>query len=595
MDDLRGVIYGRGVMTLPAVRGQEPSNPPPLGNPSDLEGRVEAFLERHFAWILVSLVLVGLCLAWTCRFVQDDAFISFTYARNLVRGEGLTWFGERVEGYTNPLWVLFMALGFGLGAEPVLWSWAGGLTAYAAVLTGTWVLTRRLLGRSLPALLAVALLVSNYSFLAYATGGLETMAQTAFLVWAAVAAERLAYAEAATEKTAAALSLFLAAAVLTRPDSALPGTILAGSAALSIAKRRLRARAWLALAAPAGLLGLLWVAWKFSYYGELLPNTWYAKSGVTGALLGNGLLYVGRFFQWYLLWPFAALGLACALASRRRFCAGLAVPALTVFCWLAYVVSVGGDFMEFRLLVPIAPFFFLLLSHLVCDQAAPSLRLPASLAAAATAGVLACASGWHARTFVTGTPDLTLDSIPLLGTFYDVYRDRNWRSLGDALKQELGPANPLISLHAVGAIPFYSGLRTVDQLGLTDPFVARHGLRPDVSYARPGHQRHAPVEYLRRRGVNFIIGNPTLLPLDLFDNPAATAVRDNGVGPWVSSTLQFDREPVHEATLVLLPVRPGVGLVLWYLTPTSALDEVILARRWPKHRFVFNPPLRSRT
>ncbi len=41
-------------------------------------------------------------LAWRNRFVQDDAFISFRYARHLVEGHGLVWNpGERVEGYTN--------------------------------------------------------------------------------------------------------------------------------------------------------------------------------------------------------------------------------------------------------------------------------------------------------------------------------------------------------------------------------------------------------------------------------------------------------------------------------------------------------------
>src|SRR3954451_10285533 len=40
----------------------------------------------------------------------DDAMISMRYAKNLANGYGLVWNpgGERVEGYTNPLWVLYM-------------------------------------------------------------------------------------------------------------------------------------------------------------------------------------------------------------------------------------------------------------------------------------------------------------------------------------------------------------------------------------------------------------------------------------------------------------------------------------------------------
>ncbi|HET9905589.1 MAG TPA: hypothetical protein VFQ23_03085, partial [Anaerolineales bacterium] len=41
----------------------------------------------------------------------DDAMISMRYAYNLAHGSGLVWNpGERVEGFTNPLWVGFMAL-----------------------------------------------------------------------------------------------------------------------------------------------------------------------------------------------------------------------------------------------------------------------------------------------------------------------------------------------------------------------------------------------------------------------------------------------------------------------------------------------------
>src|SRR4029077_13682341 len=41
----------------------------------------------------------------------DDAMISMRYARNLAHGLGLVWNpgGARVEGYTDPLWVLFMS------------------------------------------------------------------------------------------------------------------------------------------------------------------------------------------------------------------------------------------------------------------------------------------------------------------------------------------------------------------------------------------------------------------------------------------------------------------------------------------------------
>jgi len=90
--------------------------------------------------LLVLLVLAG--VAWLAsrefyyrRWMDDDAFISFRYARNLVHGDGLTFNpGERVEGYTNFLWTLLLAgcgrLGFDI---PVSAQILGALFSFATL------------------------------------------------------------------------------------------------------------------------------------------------------------------------------------------------------------------------------------------------------------------------------------------------------------------------------------------------------------------------------------------------------------------------------------------------------------------------------
>ncbi len=49
----------------------------------------------------------------------EDAAISFAYARNWAAGDGLVAFagGERIEGFSNPLWVALMALFYPLGID----------------------------------------------------------------------------------------------------------------------------------------------------------------------------------------------------------------------------------------------------------------------------------------------------------------------------------------------------------------------------------------------------------------------------------------------------------------------------------------------
>src|SRR5260221_9972554 len=77
---------------------------------------LEPRAHRAARWVTVGLpTLVLVLLGWWYLaerqyLLIDDSYIAFRYAANLANGVGPVWnVGERVEGYTNPLWVLFMA------------------------------------------------------------------------------------------------------------------------------------------------------------------------------------------------------------------------------------------------------------------------------------------------------------------------------------------------------------------------------------------------------------------------------------------------------------------------------------------------------
>ena len=119
-------------------------------------------------------VLLLLCLAWLGLYawlwtwgdlVVEDAAISFAYARNLAEGEGLVALpgGERVEGYSNPLWVLLLAGPYKLGLSPFTAARSLGAVLGVLCLPLTYALTRQARpgGRGGVALLAVALLATS--------------------------------------------------------------------------------------------------------------------------------------------------------------------------------------------------------------------------------------------------------------------------------------------------------------------------------------------------------------------------------------------------------------------------------------------------
>ncbi len=179
-------------------------------------------LARHRTTAITAVIAALTLLAWSNRFMQDDAFISFRYARHLVEGHGLVWnIGERIEGYTNFLWVLLSAGGLALGADPVVWTQVLGIALFAATLALTWQLVRETGADDLTALAVVVLVGTNYSVSIYATGGLETQLQAFFLVGLAAVVCSSARSGEWKEREVLLASLAMAGALLTRLDSAI--------------------------------------------------------------------------------------------------------------------------------------------------------------------------------------------------------------------------------------------------------------------------------------------------------------------------------------------------------------------------------------
>jgi len=506
------------------------------------------------------VIAVALLLAWLIRFGCDDAYITFTYARSLVRGDGLTWFGNHVEGYTNFAWVLWIALGLVASVDPLLWAWLGSLAAMAAVIAMTYRLAARRTGSTAAAVAAGALLATNFTFLAFGTSGLETMLQAALVTAALLLVDTLRRAATVTPRSLVAMSLVSGLALWTRLDSAVPIALL-GAVALHRARTP---RNITLLIAPAALLVGGWLVWKLAYYGDIVPNTFHAKVAMSTATLGGAVRFAGAFLHAYLLWPLLAAVAGLALA-RRRFSARL--PAALVAVWLAYVVLVGGDFMEFRFFVPIMPALFLVLAETLVER--DRLRALALVA-------FCTAFSWrHAATF-EGVDDRYYDSVHNLGTYYGMVTDGDWSKLGTSLRETFAGTDVTLACNGAGAVPYYADLPTVDQLGLNDRWVARHGTRPAPDYVRPGHQRFATYEYLLERKVTFVIGSPKIIE--------AHSLKRDGLTPavqgWLASLLGASPLTAPALVVVGAPVAGGGQMLMWYLTPDPEVTARIRAAGW---------------
>ena len=521
---------------------------------------------------LVLLCGALLALAWTNRFMQDDGYIILQYARNLAEGHGLVWNpGERVEGYSSFLYTVLMAVPYRLGLDPVAAGHAVGLACFLGSLLATFATARRTFESDGAALLTVALLGTNYTFSIFATGGLETSLHV-FLVclgfW--LVARGAAGGWPAVEL--AALSVASGLLMLTRPDSAIPCAVLVGTATWRLFRAARPWRAWAALLVPATAGVAVWLAWKLSYYGELLPNTYHVKVASATSLY-NGARYLYLFVLSYWLVPLGLLAVPLLRALRREprdtLCASLALLAL----WVPYVLRVGGDFMEFRVLVPVLPSVMLL--------TVAGLRALGDVAAvrAGLVVLLLAGSVHHALVFDAWPrgrgPESRRDLQDHLSS-----PGQNWIAIGRALDQAAGADRSLrIAVGPAGAIPYYSQLPAVDMIGLTDRWVARHG---DVLSTWPGHQRVAPYHYLARREVNLIIGHPVLR------SAAQPRIAAYGLPYFQALALPGATADALPETIrvVEMPVEDGHYLPMLYVRPHPVVDGLLERRLWREARFV---------
>jgi len=503
------------------------------------------------------LAAVAVAIAWAIRWGTDDSYITFVYARELVRGHGITWFGTQIEGYTNFAWVLWSALGLKLGANPLWWAWGASLAALAATIVTTYRIAA-VRATPLAGLGAAAILATNFTFVAFGTSGLETMLQSALLASAWLELERLRRAPPGIE-SAAVLSLIAALALWTRLDSAPMLAVIGVVAVHRFATQKASIRTWIALVMPAFVLVGGWFLWKVATYGDVLPNTFYVKAG-TGSV-AHGAAYVATFLHAYLLWP-VLVAVAVLAIVRRRLASAL--PLALVAAHVAYVIAVGGDFMEFRFCVPLLPPLALAFAELA-TTAAPERVPSANLRTLALVAALAAVSWRHAATF-DGNGDFTIDSVRAMRTFYDKVADNDWAPLGTNLRTALGELKPTIATDGAGAIPYFSDLPTIDQLGLNDAWVAHHGRPAPEGYLRPGHQRYATLEYLMAQRVTFVLGQPIVIERGGLANRRELPT----VTTWLGTVLGPAQTYAGPYEVVGAPLDDEHELLMWYLTPDPA-------------------------
>ncbi|HWC29347.1 MAG TPA: hypothetical protein VG845_04610 [Dehalococcoidia bacterium] len=425
--------------------------------------------------MLIFLAHSSLFWGW----IVDDAGISFAYARSLVRGDGLVSQPgfEAVEGYSNPLWVLlqapFMLTGlFDAGITPKVLS--VGLVAVSFVLlyeAMTLAMPRRRewWSRAAPAL-PLLLLSVNTSFVVWTTSGLENPLFVFELSLLLYLSMRTVMTRELTLGAAFVVGLVVAAAALTRPDGVLlalayPFLVLGlGTPAVE------RTRHLVAYFAAVALPMVAFLSFRFWYFGELYPNTYYAKGGISlhdlDTKAGDLAHSVVGFGQVELHLLVVAAVVVGAFAFRRP---AMRVAGVFLACTAAGVLLLPPDWMRENRFCSLFVVCFYCVAALELyyagrrlSRALPTRTTYAGIAA--TAAIVLLSTGWFVGRSVAFSREPTVPMTAVEQYFGDRF---------EGYARLLGVEDPSLLTLDIGGLVYKSDLRVYDLVGLTDRTIAR--------------------------------------------------------------------------------------------------------------------------
>lgn len=497
----------------------------------------------HF--ILLSIALsAGFFSAVKSFWVSDDAFISFRYALNFVNGHGLVFnYGERVEGFTNFLWTVILIPFIKVGLDPIIYSNAISLFLFVLllVIVALWghSVTRtkdwQAYWTSVP--LSICGLALHKHTQIFATSGLETMLFT-FLCTYGILLISTDYENFFSEKSKTEIRkirglpglTLLVLSAMTRPD----GLLIYGISALSVlfleyniaitdqskSKFYLKIfevakRVFIANFFFAFVFIPYWMA-RWSYYGKFFPNTFYAKSGNL-SYWSQGAFYLYTYFVSY--WVFLILPILMLyvfIGKKYRNTGkdvGSTIALITVFSWSFYLFKLGGDFMFARFIIPITPLLFLLTEkYLLCilfnsknEIIARFLKMTYAPTFISLFFIVTVLLRYD---FYKGEKYPNIRGISEEYKVYPIEFVHNMQKKAAQHKTALVESKAKIAILGAEALLAYywNPVETIEAVsGLTDSFIASQEVK---ERGMPGHEKEAPIEYLRDRRVNLRLAKP---------------------------------------------------------------------------------------
>ncbi len=413
--------------------------------------------DRYF--IVLLCVLVLLAEVPFIEYITDDTFIHLQFAKNLIRGDGLSFnAGQPTYGFTSPLWVFLIALGGLVGGELLAVSKLVGALALAACAVVFYLLALRVTSdRFLSRTSAVVWALNAWS-VRWGISGMETSLVAA---WSVLSLYFL-YRENETGKYTYS-PWIVGLACLVRPEALLL-LLLCWAAAFTHAYRS-RRRLPFRMLVPGLCVTLVWFGYAMAQFASLTPNTVSVKAGrfISLTRIGEGTYVVAKILgltNALELCLSAAAIILCLVLAKRRSLPGafhLAAAGWVVLLPAAYVLR--DVQVVSRYLVPVMP-FIVLYGFLSIRRIGEIVGMTRSRVRQATWAV-ACVA------VVLNLSVLGLVAYPHTHSFSRDMRQSLVR-LGEWFARNT-PEDATVAIPDIGAFAYYSNRRVVDLGGLVTP------------------------------------------------------------------------------------------------------------------------------
>jgi arabinofuranosyltransferase len=286
---------------------------------------------------LVFTAIIILRNAW----VGDDAYIGFRTVYNFSHGYGLTFnINERVQSFTNPLWILLMSVFYFFTGEAYFTTIV--LSLVVSLLT-LYLLAMKFAVDARTAILIFVIAISSKAFIDYSTSGLENPLGHLFIVLFCI----VYFSKIDINKRLFFLFFIASLSAVNRADNLILFFVPLISQIKKINKKII------SIIFLGSLPLIIWELFSLLYYGFLLPNTYYTKlhSGIPSAeYFEQGVRY---FINSIDFDPVTLLTISIAtfitiISSLKNKKYELLPLVISIILYLAYILKIGGDFMSGR-------------------------------------------------------------------------------------------------------------------------------------------------------------------------------------------------------------------------------------------------------